>query len=185
MFEDFALSLEDWSQSLSRLKQAEGPDAFSDFHLYVCSVFLHKWTDKLKEMDFQVSREVFGALSDFRLNLIFELEPHHTLRFPLLITSSQGIIMFLQSLPTQGWSDKDAEMLLSEAFMWVVSHRDWSRPTRQILHFFPLPSLIAPFLDFSIFCFPFWAGIRLSLAILLIWTNELSLLPFYLVCARL
>ncbi len=32
---------------------AEGPDAFSDFHLYVCSVFLHKWTDKLRTMDFQ------------------------------------------------------------------------------------------------------------------------------------
>ncbi|GAC77162.1 ypt/rab-specific GTPase-activating protein GYP1 [Moesziomyces antarcticus T-34] len=61
---------------------AEGPDAFSDFHLYVCSVFLHKWTDKLRTMDFQ------------------------------------GIIMFLQSLPTQSWSDKDAEMLLSEAFMY-------------------------------------------------------------------
>ncbi|PWZ01837.1 RabGAP/TBC [Testicularia cyperi] len=61
---------------------AEGPDAFSDFHLYVCSVFLHKWTEKLQTMDFQ------------------------------------GIIMFLQSLPTQGWSDKDAEMLLSEAFMY-------------------------------------------------------------------
>ncbi|TKY88286.1 hypothetical protein EX895_002638 [Sporisorium graminicola] len=61
---------------------AEGPDAFSDFHLYVCSVFLHKWTDKLRTMDFQ------------------------------------GIIMFLQSLPTQNWSDKDAEMLLSEAFMY-------------------------------------------------------------------
>ncbi|GAC94572.1 hypothetical protein PHSY_002145 [Pseudozyma hubeiensis SY62] len=61
---------------------AEGPDAFSDFHLYVCSVFLHKWTDKLRTMDFQ------------------------------------GIIMFLQSLPTQTWSDKDAEMLLSEAFMY-------------------------------------------------------------------
>ena len=29
----------------------------------------------------------------------------------------QGIIMHLQSLPTQNWSDKDAEMLLSEAFM--------------------------------------------------------------------
>lgn len=34
---------------------AEGPDAFSDFHLYVCSVFLCKWSEKLREMDFQVS----------------------------------------------------------------------------------------------------------------------------------
>ena len=61
--------------------KAEGPDAFSDFHLYVCAVFLHKWTAELQTMDFQ------------------------------------GIIMHLQSLPTQDWSDKDAEMLLSEAFM--------------------------------------------------------------------
>lgn len=30
---------------------------------------------------------------------------------------SQGCIMFLQSLPTQSWSDKDAELLLSEAFV--------------------------------------------------------------------
>ncbi|CAO1623702.1 unnamed protein product [Sympodiomycopsis kandeliae] len=61
---------------------AEGPDAFSDFHLYVCSVFLCKWSEKLREMDFQ------------------------------------GCIMFLQSLPTQSWSDKDAELLLSEAFVF-------------------------------------------------------------------
>lgn len=26
--------------------------------------------------------------------------------------------MFLQSLPTQSWSDKDAELLLSEAFVF-------------------------------------------------------------------
>ncbi|WFD34902.1 GTPase-activating protein [Malassezia cuniculi] len=30
----------------------------------------------------------------------------------------QGIIMFLQSLPTQDWCDRDAELLLSEAFMY-------------------------------------------------------------------
>jgi len=60
---------------------AEGPDAFSQFHLYVCSAFLVKWTDKLQEMDFQ------------------------------------SIIMFLQSLPTQKWSEHDIELLLSEAFL--------------------------------------------------------------------
>ncbi|KAF9051081.1 RabGAP/TBC [Hymenopellis radicata] len=60
---------------------AEGPDAFSQFHLYVCSAFLVKWSDKLRQMDFQ------------------------------------GIIMFLQSLPTQGWGDHEIEMLLSEAFV--------------------------------------------------------------------
>lgn len=31
--------------------------------------------------------------------------------------SSQGIIMFLQSLPTQGWTDHEIELLLSEAFV--------------------------------------------------------------------
>jgi len=60
---------------------AEGPDAFSQFHLYVCSAFLVKWSDKLRDMDFQ------------------------------------GIIMFLQSLPTQGWTDHNIELLLSEAFV--------------------------------------------------------------------
>lgn len=30
---------------------------------------------------------------------------------------SQGIIMFLQSLPTQDWGDHEIEMLLSEAFV--------------------------------------------------------------------
>ena len=34
--------------------QAEGPDAFSQFHLYVCVAFLVKWSDKLRQMDFQV-----------------------------------------------------------------------------------------------------------------------------------
>lgn len=34
--------------------QAEGPDAFSQFHLYVCCAFLVRWSDKLRQMDFQV-----------------------------------------------------------------------------------------------------------------------------------
>ncbi|KIJ67778.1 hypothetical protein HYDPIDRAFT_83427 [Hydnomerulius pinastri MD-312] len=60
---------------------AEGADAFSQFHLYVCSAFLVKWSAKLRQMDFQ------------------------------------GIIMFLQSLPTQDWGDHEIELLLSEAFV--------------------------------------------------------------------
>ncbi|KAH8929576.1 RabGAP/TBC [Atractiella rhizophila] len=61
---------------------AEGGDAFSEFHLYVCLAFLVRWSEKLREMDFQ------------------------------------GIIMFLQSLPTQDWNDENTELLLSEAFVW-------------------------------------------------------------------
>ncbi|KAF9513362.1 hypothetical protein BS47DRAFT_971787 [Hydnum rufescens UP504] len=30
---------------------AEGTDAFSQFHLYVCSAFLVKWSEKLRNMD--------------------------------------------------------------------------------------------------------------------------------------
>ncbi len=34
--------------------QAEGTDAFSQFHLYVCSALLVKYSERLREMDFQV-----------------------------------------------------------------------------------------------------------------------------------
>ncbi|GAA5811905.1 GTPase-activating protein [Mucor flavus] len=30
----------------------------------------------------------------------------------------QGVMIFLQQLPTQGWQEKDVELLLSEAYMW-------------------------------------------------------------------
>ncbi len=30
----------------------------------------------------------------------------------------QEIMMFLQSLPTRGWTEKDIELLLSEAYIW-------------------------------------------------------------------
>lgn len=33
--------------------QSEGADAFSQFHLYVCSALLVKFSDRLREMDFQ------------------------------------------------------------------------------------------------------------------------------------
>ncbi|EIN11693.1 RabGAP/TBC [Punctularia strigosozonata HHB-11173 SS5] len=68
----------------------QGPDAFSQFHLYVCCAFLTHWSEKLQRMDFQ------------------------------------GIIMFLQSLPTQDWTDHDMELLLSKAFelSWIWQDAD-------------------------------------------------------------
>ncbi|RFN44371.1 gtpase-activating protein gyp1 [Fusarium flagelliforme] len=36
----------------------------------------------------------------------------------LLDMDFQEIMMFLQSLPTKGWTEKDIELLLSEAFIW-------------------------------------------------------------------
>ncbi|CAN6602272.1 GTPase-activating protein Gyp1p [Trichomonascus vanleenenianus] len=61
---------------------AEGPNGFSEFHVYVCAAFLVKWSQQLQKMDFQ------------------------------------EIMMFLQALPTKDWTEKDMELLLSEAFMW-------------------------------------------------------------------
>ncbi|WRT63831.1 uncharacterized protein IL334_000756 [Kwoniella shivajii] len=60
---------------------AEGADAFSQFHLYVCSALLVKYSERLREMDFQ------------------------------------EMIMFLQCLPTQLWTDHEIELLLSEAYV--------------------------------------------------------------------
>jgi hypothetical protein len=71
------LTIRMWDTYLS-----EGPDGFSEFHLYVCAAFLVKWSDKLRKMDFQ------------------------------------DVMIFLQSLPTGTWEEKEIELLLSEAFMW-------------------------------------------------------------------
>ncbi|WWC66823.1 uncharacterized protein I206_100730 [Kwoniella pini CBS 10737] len=60
---------------------AEGADAFSKFHLYVCSALLVKYSERLRDMDFQ------------------------------------EMIMFLQCLPTQSWTDHEIELLLSEAYV--------------------------------------------------------------------
>lgn len=64
------------------------PNGFSDFHLYVCTAFLVKFSAHLQTQDFQ------------------------------------GIMIYLQALPTQTWGDKDVEMLLSEAYLWKSL---WSR----------------------------------------------------------
>lgn len=37
-----------------RISQAEGADAFSQYHLYVCSAFLVRWSKELQMKDFQV-----------------------------------------------------------------------------------------------------------------------------------
>ncbi|KZO92594.1 RabGAP/TBC [Calocera viscosa TUFC12733] len=62
----------------------EGSQAFSQFHLFVCTAFLLTWSKQLLEMDFQ------------------------------------GMIMFLQSLPTQDWSDRNIEELMGKA--WQLSN---------------------------------------------------------------
>jgi len=62
----------------------EGGQAFSQFHLFVCTAFLLTWSKPLQEMDFQ------------------------------------GMIMFLQNLPTQDWNDRNIEELMGKA--WQLSN---------------------------------------------------------------
>ncbi|CCG84127.1 protein of unknown function [Taphrina deformans PYCC 5710] len=64
------------------------PNGFSDFHLYVCTAFLVKFSAHLQTLEFQ------------------------------------EIMIYIQNLPTQEWTDQDVEMLLSEAYLWKSL---WSR----------------------------------------------------------
>jgi hypothetical protein len=43
----------------------------------------------------------------------------------------QEIMMFLQALPTRDWTEKDIELLLSEAFIWQSLFQDSSAHLRQ------------------------------------------------------
>lgn len=50
----------------------------------------------------------------------------------------QEIMMFLQSLPTKQWTEKDIELLLSEAFIWQSLFKGSAahlkgQPTRPLL----------------------------------------------------
>lgn len=67
---------------------SEGPQKFSDFHVYVCAAFLQNWAKDLVNMEFQ------------------------------------DLIIFLQSPPTQDWTEKDIELILSQAFMYQSVFKD-------------------------------------------------------------
>ena len=42
----------------------------------------------------------------------------------------QEVLMFLQALPTRDWTEKDIELLLSEAFIWQSLFRGSSAHLR-------------------------------------------------------
>jgi TBC1 domain family member 2 len=48
----------------------------------------------------------------------------------LLKMDFQEIMMFLQALPTKEWTEKDVELLLSEAFIWQSLFRGSSAHLR-------------------------------------------------------
>jgi len=62
--------------------QSEGAEAFSQFHLYVCSAFLVRWSHQLREMDFQVG---CNLLSIHRPLLIW-LSPSGYHHVPAILT---------------------------------------------------------------------------------------------------
>lgn len=41
-----------------------------------------------------------------------------------MLNQWQEIMMFLQALPTKDWTEKDIELLLSEAFIWQSLFQD-------------------------------------------------------------
>ncbi|KAG0134071.1 rab-GTPase-TBC domain-containing protein [Tuber indicum] len=53
----------------------------------------------------------------------------------------QNVMMFLQSLPTQSWGEKEMEILLSEAFLWQSLFRNSSAHLRQPTSNASLPSI--------------------------------------------
>ena len=48
----------------------------------------------------------------------------------LKLMDFQEIILFLQNPPTQGWTDKDVELMLSEAFIWQSLYKNASAHLR-------------------------------------------------------
>jgi hypothetical protein len=54
MWDTYLVSLPSFRFCAPADVQAEGTDAFSQFHLYVCSALLVKYSERLREMDFQV-----------------------------------------------------------------------------------------------------------------------------------
>jgi len=65
--------------------QSEGAEAFSQFHLYVCSAFLVRWSHQLREMDFQVD---CSSLSIHRSLLIpLSSSGHH--HVPAILTNTE------------------------------------------------------------------------------------------------
>lgn len=63
-----------------------------------------KYSDRLREMDFQV-------------HFFFIIKPPRYMDIADNLLFSQEVIIFLQRLPTQNWGDHDIELLLSEAYV--------------------------------------------------------------------
>ena len=87
---------------------AEG-DGFAEFLVYACASFLLTVSADAKsfcdENPLQPPDKAFSVLqwSD-----------------QLKVMDFQGMILFLQNVPTERWTQQELEMVLSRAFMWRV-----------------------------------------------------------------
>jgi len=70
------------------------------FHSFTCMCALHSLSSGAKSSGRWTFRYIYHHPFQDRISYVY-----------------QGIIMFLQSLPTQDWGDHEIEMLLSEAFV--------------------------------------------------------------------
>ena len=70
----------------------------------------------------RIPRQVVGAVSEdgFSGEHRGEFPP----RWDIMLNQGQEIMMFLQALPTKDWTEKDIELLLSEAFIWQSLFQD-------------------------------------------------------------
>lgn len=93
--------------------------------------FAFRWVNclLLRELPFNLGIRIWDtylsegpALKDF---LIYVLSSFLLSWAPELREKDfQGIIMFLQHCPTEGWTEREIELVLSRAFMWRVSFKD-------------------------------------------------------------
>ena len=91
--------------------QAE-PFGFSDFHLYVCTAFLRRYSKEiLAEKDFQVSARPPAARV---------LKKWSRMKKLILAIRFQGLMLLLQNLPTKNMKANDVTLLTAEAYKLQV-----------------------------------------------------------------
>lgn len=94
-------------------------DRFASFQLYVCAAFLLRWRRHLLlQPDFQVIHS--SASPIYRFLIVCALYVALTSRVPLF----QGLMLMLQNLPTQNWTDSEIGVLVAEAYKLKFTFAD-------------------------------------------------------------
>lgn len=83
------------------------PNGFETFHVYVSAAFLLTWSSKLK-----VCANLCLALPAVIATFTFSICASIVKKMAF-----SELLLFIQSLPTQDWGQKEVEVLLSQAFI--------------------------------------------------------------------